>query len=80
MSIGILPNVNSIKLNRDAKQGTSVFPHHKVDEQPKKNEKSFQNGTSEDKGAVAIKKTVPQLEYVSQDSVPSSLPKRVRYW
>ena len=24
MSIGILPNVNSIKLNRDAKQGTSV--------------------------------------------------------
>ena len=36
VSIGILPNVNSIKLNRDAKQEISVFPHYEADEQPNK--------------------------------------------
>ena len=45
MSIGIFPNVNSIKLNRDAKQGTCVrSPHYKVG-----------------KGAVAFVSSVPQL-------------------
>ena len=39
MNIGILPNVNSLKLNRDAKQGTSLFPHYKVEEQPMKKTK-----------------------------------------
>ena len=37
MSIGILPNVNSVKLNRDAKQETKcLFPHSQVEEQPSK--------------------------------------------
>ena len=57
-----------------------LFPHHKVEEQPsKKPKKSFQNGKSDDKGAVAFVKTVPQLGCVSQDSEPSELPKSVRY-
>ena len=63
MSIGIFPNVNSFKLNRDAKAGDMcLFPHYKVG-----------------KGAVAIVSTVPQLGCVSQDAEPSGLPKHVKY-
>ena len=59
---------------------TCLFPHHKVEEQPsKKAEKGFQKRKSDDKGAVAIVKTVPQLGSVSQDSEPSELPKSVKY-
>ena len=55
VSIDILPNVNFVKLNRDVKLEISVFPHYKVDEQSNKEpDKSFQNGKSEDKGAVAF--------------------------
>ena len=51
-----------------------------VEEQPsKKPKKSFQNGKSDDKGAVAIVKTVHQLCRASQDSEPSELPKRMKY-
>ena len=52
-SIGIFPNVNSFKLNRDAKQGTTICSRtYKVEEQPrKKPKKSLQNGNSDDKGA-----------------------------
>ena len=39
-------------------------------------QKSFQNGKSDDKGALAIVKTVPQLGCVSRDSEPSELPKK----
>ena len=52
MSIGILPKVNSSKQNRGAKQERS----DKVEEQPSKKLKSFQNGKSDDKGAVAVAK------------------------
>ena len=48
VSIRILPNVNSIKLNRDAKQGSGckagdkcLFPHYKVEEQPSKKPKKI---------------------------------------
>ena len=48
------------------------FPHHKVDEQPKKKPKngyySHKRRESDDKNAVAIVKTVSQLGCVSQDS------------
>ena len=58
-----------------------LFPHWKVEEQPsKKPKKSFQNGKSDDKGAVAIVKTVPPVGCVSRDSEPSELPKSVKYW
>ena len=59
-----------------------LFPHCKVEEQPStKPKKSFnsQNGKGEDKGAIAIMKTVPQLGCVSQDSEPSRLLKGVKY-
>ena len=57
-----------------------LFPHYKVEEQPsKKPKKSFQNGKSDDKGAEAIVKTVPQFGCVSQESEPSELPKSVKY-
>ena len=57
-----------------------LFPHYKVEEQPsKKPKKSFQNGKSDDKGAVAVVKTVPQLGCVSQGSEPSALPNSVKY-
>ena len=64
MSIGILPNVNSIK--------SVLFPHHKVDEQPNKKPKKGYNShkrrESDDKNAVASVKIEPQLGCVSQDS------------
>ena len=44
-----------------------------------KPKKSFQNGQSDDKGAVVVVKTVPQLGCVSQDSEPSELPRCVKY-
>ena len=40
-----------------------LFPHHQVDEQPKKSEEElqyFQRGEGEDKNAVAVAKIVPQ--------------------
>ena len=49
-----------------------LFPHYKVDEQPNKNaEKGYyfsQKRESDDKNAVAVVKSVPQLGCVSQDS------------
>ena len=64
MSIGILPNVNSIN--------NVLFPHHKVDEQPNKKPKKGYNShkrrESDDKNAVASVKIEPQLGCVSQDS------------
>ena len=52
MSIGILPNVSSMKLNRDVNSAQSArFPHWKVEEQPHKKPKK-----GEDKSAVAIMK------------------------
>ena len=47
-----------------------LFPHYKVDEQPKKIEKStfHKRGESDDKNAVTIVKSVSQLGCVSQDS------------
>ena len=59
----------------------SLFPHCKVEKQPsKKPKKSFnpQDGKGDDKGAVAVVKTVPQLGCVLQDSEPSGLPKSVK--
>ena len=53
-----------------------------MSEQPsKKPKKSFnsQKEKSDDKGAVAIMKTVPQLGCVSQDSEPSRLSTCVKY-
>ena len=46
--------------------------------EPKKSYNT-QNGNSEDKSAVAIVKTAPQLCCVSHDSEPSELPKSVKY-
>ena len=75
MSVGVLPNVNSVKLNRDAKQGTSVcsrttrLKNNKV----KRRKKNFQNGKSDDV------KTVHQLGCIAHDSEPSALPKRMKY-
>ena len=61
-------------------RGKVSVPHYKVEEQPsKKPKKSFQNGKSDDKGAVAVVKTVPQLGCVSQGSEPSALPNSVKY-
>ena len=72
VNIGILPKVNSTKQKRAAKPGISVFPHHKVDEQPNKKPKkgyySHQRRESDDKNAVAMVKIVPRLGCVSQDS------------
>ena len=76
VSIGILPNVNSIKLNRDAKQGTSVssFTTRSKNKQIKSRQRathSHKGRESDDKNAVATcEKTVPQLGCVSQDSEP----------
>ena len=73
MSIGILPNVNSLKMNRDAKQGDKcLFPHFQVEGQPSRKPKKSckpQNGKSDDKGAVAIVKVVPQLGLVRIGSI-----------
>ena len=67
------------KLNRDAKQVTSVSVPElqgwrttkwKAEEELSKRKKN------DDKGAVAVVKTVPQWGCVSQDSEPSELPKK----
>ena len=57
--------------------------HYKVEEQPNKQpKKSYfpKRRESDDKSAVAIVKTVPQLGCVSHDSEPSELTKRMKYW
>ena len=83
MNIGIFPNGNFTKTETGCKAGDKcLFPHYKVEEQPStKPKKSFnsQNGKSEDTGAVAIFKTVPQLGCVLPDSEPSRLLKGVKY-
>ena len=59
VSIGILPNVNSFRKNRDAKQGTSVCSRttRLKNNQVKKQKKTYpQNGKSDDKGSVAVVK------------------------
>ena len=66
VSIGILPNVNSIKLNRAVKQVISVLrQHHKVEappsKKPKKKLQPFKAEKSDGKGAVAVVRTVPQF-------------------
>ena len=67
MSIGILPNVNSVKRNRDVNSALSAhFLHWKVEEQPNKLPKK-----DEDKNAVAIVKSVRQLGCVPQDTAPT---------
>ena len=66
MTIGIFPNVNSVKLKSGCKFGDECsFPHWKVEEQPKKKPK--QGG---DKSAVATAKDVRQLGCVLQDTEP----------
>ena len=66
MTIGILPNVNSVKLKSGCKFCDECsFPHWKLEEQPKKKPK--QGG---DKSAVATAKDVRQLGCVLQDTEP----------
>ena len=65
VSIGILPNVNSIKQNRAVNSAECLFPHWKVEEQPNKKPTK-----GDDKSAVAIVKSVRQLSCVSQDTEP----------
>ena len=60
----------------------SVLPHCKVEEQPSKRPKKSltpQNGRSDDKGAVAIVKTVPQLGCVSQTPSHRNFQNVARY-
>ena len=69
-----------MKLNREAKQVTSVCSRTtKVLEQPSKKAETelepSEHGKRDDKGAVAVVKTAPQLGCVSQDSDPSGLAK-----
>ena len=65
MTTGILPNVSFTSQNR-CKFGTECsFPHWKVEEQPNKRPKK-----GGDKIAVAIMKSVRQLDCVSQDVEP----------
>ena len=73
MSIGILPNVNSIEPNSGCKTGDEcLFPHHEVDEQPDKKPKKSDHSTQKEKAttknAVAMVKFVSQRGCVSQDS------------
>ena len=67
MNIGIRP-----KTKTGCKSGhMCLFPHYKVDEQPNERPKKdcfTQKRESEDKGAVAILKSVSQLGCLSQDS------------
>ena len=72
MSIGILPNVNSIKTNRDVRQGISVCSRimRLSNNQTKRQKRAtiHQKGReSDDKNAVAIVKIVSQMGCVSQD-------------
>ena len=72
MSIGILPNVISVKTNRDVRQGISACS--RIIRLTNNQTKSQRNATipakreNEDKNAVAVVKIVPQLGCVSQDS------------
>ena len=84
VSIGILPNVIFLnKTETGCEAGDKcLFSHYKVEEQPsQKPKKSLnpQNGKSDDKGAVAVVKAVPQLGCVSQDSEPSLVCRRVHF-
>ena len=67
-----LPECQFYKTKTGCKSGdTCLFPHYKVDEQPNKRPKKGyfpKRRESEDKGAVAIVKSVSQLGRVSQDS------------
>ena len=66
VTVGILPNVNSISLKSGCKFGAECsFPHWKVEEQPKKKPKK-----GGDKSAVAMVKSVRQSSCVSQDTEP----------
>ena len=72
MNIGILPNVNSTKLNR-VKPGISVCSRimrlmNNQTESQRKATISDKRKESDDKNAVAIVKIAPQLGCVSQDS------------
>ena len=72
VNVGIRPSANSIKHETVCKAGDKcLFPHYKVDEQTNKkpNTSYFpKRRESDDKNAVAIVKSVPQLGCVSQDS------------
>ena len=66
MSIGILPNVNSIKLNRDASSALSAHSRiGRLKTQPNKMPKK-----GDDQSKVAIAKSVRQLSCASQDTEP----------
>ena len=67
------PECQFYKTETGCKAGDKcLFPHHKVDEQPNKKPKkgfhSHKGRASDDKNAVAVVKSVPQLGCVSQDS------------
>ena len=82
MSIGIFPNVKSTKLNRDAKQGTSVCSRtaRSKNNRGRSQKRALTLKTeNDDKAAVAIVKTVPQWSCVSQDSEPSRLQRSVKH-
>ena len=70
--MGILPNVISVKRNRDEKQGISVCSRiiRLTNIQTKSRKKSYipKRRESDDKNAVAIVKSASQLVCVSQDS------------
>ena len=74
VDIGIHPSVNSTKTETGCKaRNKCLFPHQKVDEQPDKKAKErmlypHKRRKSDDKNAVAIVKSVPQVGCVSQDS------------
>ena len=70
VSIGILPKCQFHENESGCKADDKcLFPHYKVEDQPsRKQKRSFQNGKRDDKDAVAIAKTVPQLGCVSLDS------------
>ena len=70
MNIGILPTANSIKQKRVGRRETCLFAHYKIDEQQKRLKKGHfpKRRENEDKGVVAIVKSVSQLVCVAQDS------------
>ena len=66
VTFGIVPNVNSISLNRSVKFGTECsFRHWKVEEQPHRRPK-----TGGDRSAAATVKDARQLSCVPQDVEP----------
>ena len=74
MNIGIRPSASFFFFfsKTGCKSGdTCLFPHYKVDEQPNKRQKKgyfSKRRVREDKGVVAVVKSVSQLSSVSQDS------------